>query len=289
MNPYQPTLKLTETAHPQVCATLDTVHGVLTAFGNDNVEAYKTLHYAWDSYSKTVDAPSTLIDTYRWSIKFQPVMTDPARRGTALVDNVPFLNNALAAIPAVLHHINRRGQIYFLHKTQAQSGAPLFTFKMSLYGNLTSELPEGHEIHEAPNGWVFCRPKFTSLITEAERQIIEESLAVHFRRGSYKIELQRRSLAIYLAESDVDDFLDKGKSLDRDMQYHPAFRFDRNGKLQSRKLTIKAYDPYDNKWKHEADISNRPSEVARHIRKIATEVNDARYTDIRPPIALIDE
>jgi hypothetical protein len=268
---------------PRISATLKTKHCTITAFGNNKPEAYMTLHHAWQLYANRFDVAPTLVDLYRFSIKYNTVSA-PYESGTALVDNVPFIQNALASFPSVLYHVNRRGQVYFLHNPGQKDGTPIFTFSMNLSGQLADKLPNGHEVYEAPNGMVFVRPIINSLIKNDEEKVIKRLLKINFRPEAYRAELKKQSVVIHLAsEIDVERLL-RGSLSIQDIEYHTAFKFDLvTNKTGNRKFIIRLLRNHDNKWLPYKEIKNLHAEAATTISELATEINDGLLHNINQP------
>jgi len=205
--------------------------------------------------------------------------------GTAFIDNELFVTNALDNFPPVLYHVNRRGQIYFLHRVGTKDGTPQFTFSMDLSGDLVNELPPGHEVYEAPNAMVFARPEVRSLITRDERTTIERLLKAHFREESYKAELKKRSIVVHMAsEVDVDRLLEDNLAEER-IQYRIAFKFDLvTKKTGSRTFVIRLSRSYDNRWIEYAAITDLRAQATAVISELALKIKQGILYDLNDAI-----
>src|SRR2546428_3253838 len=79
-----------------------------------------------------------------------------------------------AAVP--ITHTNAKGKTYYLHQGTTKTGKPRYYFSMDSGGPLTNTLPEGFEIYENPNAQVFLRRIPPQVITDEERQVIEDGM-----------------------------------------------------------------------------------------------------------------
>lgn len=274
-----------EAKEAEIQATLETRHCTVKAFGRNTVEAYMTLYYAWQEYAKQSAASPNLINVYRYAITYTSIPRNRLAPGTAFVDNELFVTNALDNFPPVLYHVNRRGQIYFLHRVGSKDGIPQFTFSMDLSGDLVNQLPHGHEVYEAPNAMVFVRPVVTSLITREEQTTIKRLLEAHFRQDSYKADLKKRSIVVHMAsEQAVDRLLEEDLSEDK-LQYRVAFKFDLvTKKTGSRKFVIRLSRSYDNKWIEYAEIHDLRTEAVAVISELALKIKEGILYDLNDAI-----
>jgi hypothetical protein len=93
-------------------------------------------------------------------------------------------------------------QTYYLHQGRTKTGKPQYYFSLQREGRLADSIPEGCEIYETPNAQVFLRRIPPRLITEAERQSVEEGMRQYARVQDYKIEVKGKAIVIYLADQD---------------------------------------------------------------------------------------
>ncbi|HYW74880.1 MAG TPA: hypothetical protein VE961_27895 [Pyrinomonadaceae bacterium] len=271
---YQPT-------DAELQATLETRHCVMKAFGRNLVEAYMTLHYAWRKYAEEFSLSPNLINVYRYAIEYASIPRTHYAVGTALVDDELYVTNALDTYPPVLHYINRKGQIYFLHNAGLKDGLPLFTFSMDLSGQLASEIPHGHESYEAPNGMVFVRPIVKSLITTDEQSVLERLLKANFREEAYKAEVKKRSIVVHMAsEYDVDRLLEHSLKPEN-IQYQTGFKFDLvTKKTGARKFIVRLLRAHDNRWVVWGEISDLHKEAVPAIANLARDIKRGILSDL---------
>ncbi|KKM87650.1 hypothetical protein LCGC14_1266760 [marine sediment metagenome] len=52
-------------------------------------------------------------------------------------------------------YINRKEDIYYLHKGKTKTGKPKYFFSKKRNGDLVEKIPDGYEIYENPNAQVF--------------------------------------------------------------------------------------------------------------------------------------
>src|SRR5215813_14939816 len=79
-----------------------------------------------------------------------------------------------AAVP--ITYTNAKGKTYYLHQGTTKTGKPKYHFSMQSEGTLAASLPGGFEIYENPNAQVFLRRIPPKLITDEERQVVEDGM-----------------------------------------------------------------------------------------------------------------
>ena len=84
-------------------------------------------------------------------------------------------------------HVNAKGKTYYLHQGTTKTGKPKYYFSPKSDGNLVEVIPEGFEIYEHPNAQVFLRQIQPKIITDAERQVVENSMQKYAGVSHYKI------------------------------------------------------------------------------------------------------
>lgn len=101
-------------------------------------------------------------------------------------------------IPIV--HKNRRGHAYYLHVGRTRTGKPKYFFSRKESGELASELPEGFEVYEHPDGPVYLRRALPRLITDEEVAVVERELGrVGLTRRGF-VERNLKTLTVYVAD-----------------------------------------------------------------------------------------
>jgi hypothetical protein len=136
-------------------------------------------------------------------------------------------------------HVNAKGKTYYLHQGTTKTGKPKYHFAMKSDGNLADSIPEGFEIYENPNAQVFLRRIPPKIITDEERQIVEDGMQKYAGVQDYKIDVKGKAIVVYTADQDVDtlaalfkDFHPDPKTnpelmrtLRRVIQYSPMIQF----------------------------------------------------------------
>ena len=80
-----------------------------------------------------------------------------------------------------------------------QTGKPKYHFAMKSEGNLAASIPEGFEIYENPNAQVFLRCIPPKIITDEERQIVENGMRKYAGVKDYKIDVKDKAIIVYTA------------------------------------------------------------------------------------------
>jgi hypothetical protein len=101
-------------------------------------------------------------------------------------------------------HTNAKGQTYSLYQGTTKTGKPKYYFAMQSEGILAKALPAGYEIYENPNAQVFLRRIPPKIITDAERQVMEEGMRTYATVKDYKLDVKGNALLIYTADQDME-------------------------------------------------------------------------------------
>jgi hypothetical protein len=83
-------------------------------------------------------------------------------------------------------HTNAKGKIHYLHQGTTKTGKPKYHFSMQSEGTLAASIPEGFEIYENPNAQVFLRRIPPKIITDVERQVVEDGMRKYASMKDYK-------------------------------------------------------------------------------------------------------
>src|SRR6266702_5334797 len=75
---------------------------------------------------------------------------------------------------------------------------------MESAGPLAEAIPEGFEIYENPNAQVFLRRIPPKLITDEERQVVEDGMRQYAEVQDYKIDVKGNAIVVYTADQDID-------------------------------------------------------------------------------------
>jgi len=104
-----------------------------------------------------------------------------------------------------MKYVNRKGQMYYLHRGVTGTGRPRYYFSRKAEGDLVERVPEGYEIYERPNGQVYLRRVQPRRITEEEVGIVEGELGRRRRLRYYKVDVRGKAIVIYEPDQDVEE------------------------------------------------------------------------------------
>jgi hypothetical protein len=135
-------------------------------------------------------------------------------------------------------HTNAKGKTYYLHQGTTKTGKPRYYFSMDSGGPLANTLPKGFEIYENPNAQVFLRRIPPKLITEEERQVVEDGIRQYAGVQDCKIDVKGHAIVVYTPNQSVEEFAQLLKGLNpfiaeakvreffaRSVQYSPMLQF----------------------------------------------------------------
>ena len=106
-------------------------------------------------------------------------------------------------------HTNAKGKIYYLHQGTTKTGKSKYHFSMQSEGTLAETIPAGFEIYETPNAQVFLRRIPPKLITDEERQVVEEGMRKYASVQDYKIDVRGNAIEIHMAHQDSETFRER--------------------------------------------------------------------------------
>jgi len=101
-------------------------------------------------------------------------------------------------------HTNAKGQTFSLYQGVTKTGKPKYYFAMQSEGTLAKAIPAGYEIYENPNAQVFLRRIPPKIITDEERQVVEDGMRTSAMVKDYKVDVKGNELLIYTAEQDIE-------------------------------------------------------------------------------------
>ncbi len=101
-------------------------------------------------------------------------------------------------------HTNTKGQTFSLYQGTTKTGKPTYYFAMQSEGTLAESIPEGFEIYENPNAQVFLRRIPPKIITDEERQIVEDGMRKYAEVKDYKIDVKGNAILIDTADQDME-------------------------------------------------------------------------------------
>src|SRR6266478_1952867 len=109
-----------------------------------------------------------------------------------------------AAVP--ITYTNTKGKTYYLHQGTTKTGKPKYYFSLEREGQLAEAIPEGFEIYENPNAQVFLRRIPPKLITDEERQVVEDGMRKYAEVQDCKIDVKGNALVVYTPHQSVEEF-----------------------------------------------------------------------------------
>jgi len=103
-------------------------------------------------------------------------------------------------------YTNAKGKTHYLHQGTTKTGKPKYHFSMQSEGTLAASIPEGFEIYETPNAQVFLRRIPPKIITDEERQVVEDGMRKYAAVQDYKIDVRGNAIEIHMAHQDSETF-----------------------------------------------------------------------------------
>ena len=110
-------------------------------------------------------------------------------------------------------HTNAKGKTYYLHQGTTKTGKPKYYFSTKSEGPLADAIPEGFEIYENPNAQVILRRIPPKIITDEERQVVEDGMRKYAEVQDYKIDVKGNALVVYIADQDRETLADVCKDM----------------------------------------------------------------------------
>jgi len=101
-------------------------------------------------------------------------------------------------------YTNAKEKTYYLHQGTTKTGKPKYYFSTKPEGTLAEAIPAGFEIYENPNAQVFLRRIPPKLMTDEERQVVEEGMRTYADVKDYKIDVKGKAIVIYTADQDIE-------------------------------------------------------------------------------------
>ncbi|MEO0759699.1 MAG: hypothetical protein AAFY78_22820 [Cyanobacteria bacterium J06648_16] len=100
-------------------------------------------------------------------------------------------------------YTNRSLQTYYLHQGTTKTGKPKYFFSMRSEGNLVDQIPDGFEVYENPNARVFLRRIPKKIITDAEVQVVNQSLERFSEVKPFVIDIKKEIIYIFTTGQDI--------------------------------------------------------------------------------------
>src|SRR6266567_504020 len=92
---------------------------------------------------------------------------------------------------------------------------------MESNGALAESIPVGFEIYENPNAQVFLRRIPPKIITDEERQVVEDGMRKYAEVQDYKIDVKGNAIVVYTADQDIETLAGLFKDMDSDPTTNP--------------------------------------------------------------------
>ncbi|MDA0591589.1 MAG: tetratricopeptide repeat protein [Planctomycetota bacterium] len=102
-----------------------------------------------------------------------------------------------------VRHVNRKGDVYYLHEGQTKTGKPKYFFSKQAAGNLCSRIPAGFEVYENVRGQVFCRRIQPKLISDEEVAVVREAIRKCGKQYLATVEVKKKDIIAYERELPV--------------------------------------------------------------------------------------
>ena len=105
-----------------------------------------------------------------------------------------------------VEYTNRIGGTYYLRQGKTKTGKPRYWFATTQdgKGEPVEEIPEGFEIYENPaDARVYLRKQRPQLISDAEKQLVEQYVQKLKRSKRYLVGCKDRYITIYESDADI--------------------------------------------------------------------------------------
>jgi len=135
-------------------------------------------------------------------------------------------------------YTNAKEKTYYLHQGTTKTRKPKYYFSTQPEGTLAEAIPSGFEIYENPNAQVFLRRIPPKIITDEERQVVEDGMRKYAEVQDCKIDVKGKTIVIYTPNQSVEEFSQLLKGLNpfiseakvrayftRSVQYAPMLQF----------------------------------------------------------------
>ena len=103
-------------------------------------------------------------------------------------------------------HTNAKGKTSYLHQGTTKTGSPNTTSLCRVRAHWQGSIPAGFEIYENPNAQVFLRRIPPKIITDEERQVVEDGMRKYASVQDYKIDVKGNAIVVYTADQESETF-----------------------------------------------------------------------------------
>jgi len=128
-----------------------------------------------------------------------------------------------------VQYANRIGKTYYLREGKTKKGKPRYflSTQQNGKGEAVQHIPEGYEIYEHPeNAQVFLRKKRPQLITNIEKQLVEQYTGKLIRPKRYLVDCKDEYITIYESNADVGDIKNIFGDLLKNASLRPGMNVD---------------------------------------------------------------
>jgi len=101
-------------------------------------------------------------------------------------------------------YTNAKEKTYYLHQGTTKTGKPKYYFSTQPEGTLAEAIPAGFEMYENPNAQVFLRRIPPRVITDEERQVVEDGMRTYAEVEDYKTDVKGNASVVYTADQDIE-------------------------------------------------------------------------------------
>ncbi len=129
-------------------------------------------------------------------------------------------------------HVNAKGKTYYLHQGSTKTGKPKYHFAMKSDGALVQSIPVGFEIYENPNAQVFLRRIPPKILTDEERQLVEDGMRKYASVKGSKIDVRGKAILVYTADQDVETLAGLFQNMHPDPTANPKLMTTLRGVIQ---------------------------------------------------------
>ena len=180
----------------------------------------------------------------------------------------------------IVSYRNRKGDIYYLHRTVTSRGKLRYYFAKYPKANPVYRVPDGYEIYEHPNGQVFLRKKGPNAFSRNQIIGIRKFCDRFLGPSNYILNIHGNTLVIYIAtirteeqegtlviavrhsRTEIDSFIPTDI-------YAPVFRLSQSMQRGRKKYTIEKYyeDELPKRWVVMESSIDLAALVKRYLQK----------------------
>jgi len=109
------------------------------------------------------------------------------------------------AIP--FHHVNRKGDTYYLHQGETKTGKPRYFFAKTVREGFLTEMPAGFEVSESVNGIVSVRRKRDDdgTVSRDDIEVVRAALRKQARLRDHRVEVVGGAIVVFEPDARRDE------------------------------------------------------------------------------------